>query len=530
MNARTGAPSAPRTPETPEQWAALRAPLGSLAVLDTSGSGPGAAGRADGADEIAGALGAGGLRVLRAADPEEDARADVYCALLVGNDALGCADPSPGLDRPRIRRVAEAMADRGAGRLVLVTDASSDTHLGSDPDRHGGLAADRAWWQRLAASLAPRGVVANTVQVGHAPFLGHRLAADRAAGLLRYQALRRPTAPEDVASCLSLLTSRGCSYLVAETLRADGGMDLGVIPAIRDDQERRPAAPARRPTAPPVPPGAAGSRDFEGLRVLIAGASSGIGRACALHLAERGADVVLAARRTTELEAVAHAVEGFGRRAHILRCDLADADEAGDLAGLAWKAAERLDCLLYAAGHLGFASGPGDGPGETDPARTTFAVNLRSFVTVTDELAARWADAGIRGSVAGVASVSSTFSPVPHLEHYGASKAAMIQYARCLAVSRARFGIRANCVAPGIIDTPMGDAAGPEHRRGWISRIPAGRVGRPHEVATVLGHLLSPSAAHLTGVAPRVDGGFGLLGAAPLWNAADGSLGQEAGR
>ncbi len=244
----------------------------------------------------------------------------------------------------------------------------------------------------------------------------------------------------------------------------------------------------------------------------MAGASSGIGRSAALHLAGRGADVVLAARRTQALEEVAAEIEALGRQAWTLRCDLSDPEDAATLGERAWKAADGVTTLLYAAGHLGFSAVGGD----PASAARTFSVNLHSFVAVTEYLTARWREERIPGAVVGVSSVSSTLSPVAGLEYYGASKAAMAQYIRCLAVSVARHGIRANCVAPGIIETPMGDAAGPEHRRGWISRIPAGRVGRPPEVASVLGHLLSGSAARVTGAVLRVDGGFGLGDVAPL--------------
>ncbi|MFD7508710.1 SDR family oxidoreductase [Streptomyces sp. NPDC059853] len=505
---------------TPEQWALLRAPLGTTAVLDTTGADPAA--------DVSATLRAAGLEPVAG-----DREAAVYCALLLGNEALGCERPSPGLDRERVRRAAEAMARAGAGRLVLITDAAPEPHAGADPVRHARLAADRAWWQQLAVSFAPYGVVANTIVTGYAPFLGHRLPPARLKDTFRYQPHRHPTTPADLVSALRLLTSRGCSYLVAETLRIDGGADLGLIPAIRADTAGAvgrggsvsgtagtPAAAGAGGDTIGTPGGGAAEgadvpprdQDMAGSTVLVVGASSGIGRAVALHLAERGADVVLAARRLDELDAVADEVAGFGRKAWTLRRDLADPDAAASLPGDAWAAAGRIDALAYAAGQLGLPSPAG---GAT-AARTTLSVNFLGFATVTDGLVRRWTDTGVPGAVAGVASVSARFSPVAHLEYYGASKAAMMQYARCLSVTHARHGIRAGCVAPGIIDTPMGGAAGPEHRRGWISRIPAGRVGLPHEVAVVVGHLLSPGAARLTGATPFVDGGFALGDIAPL--------------
>ncbi|CAM5656050.1 SDR family oxidoreductase [Streptomyces californicus] len=260
--------------------------------------------------------------------------------------------------------------------------------------------------------------------------------------------------------------------LVGETLPVDGGAGLGQIPSLPAGPPAAVPAPRSAPAQQPAPE-PVGGPDLLGHTVLVAGASSGIGRAAALHLAGRGADVVLAARRTGALEEVAAEIEEAGRRAWTLRCDFSDPEDAASLGERAWKTADGVNSLLYAAGHLGFSAVGGD----PASAARTFAVNLHSFVAVTEYLTARWRDERMPGAVVGVSSVSSTLSPVAGLEYYGASKAAMAQYIRCLAVSVARHGIRANCVAPGIIETPMGDAAGPEHRRG-LDQPHSGRAGR----------------------------------------------------
>ncbi|NEA13946.1 short-chain dehydrogenase, partial [Streptomyces sp. SID10692] len=110
-----------------------------------------------------------------------------------------------------------------------VTDATGETHAGTDPDRHARLAADRAWWQHLVTEVAGRGVVGNTVVTGYSPGLGHLLAPVAEAGLLRYLVQRRATTVADVAATVGFLVSEGCSYLVGETLPVDGGAGLGQI-------------------------------------------------------------------------------------------------------------------------------------------------------------------------------------------------------------------------------------------------------------------------------------------------------------
>lgn len=435
------------------------------------------------------------------------------CVTLVGNPALGAVPPPTGLDRETIRTLAGRMTETGGGRMVLVTDVGGGAPTSLDPGTAARLAADRAWWQATAVRLAADGVVLNTVVVGYAPVLGHRLPDAQVRHRMRYQPLRRPVGVGDLAHALRLLCSQGCGYVVGETLHVDAGASLGLVPALhgRDPEAAtRPADPAPGDTSAagqvdlgdctPLP-----LEDLAGRTVLVTGASSGIGRAAALHLAARGADLVVAARRVEALDEVAHSVTAMGRQAWTVPIDLADPEAARDLTDRAWAVAGGLDNLLYAAGHLGLAA-PDDEPNR----RLTFDVNFFSYARLTEALTTRWVDASVTGSVATVASVSNAMVPVPLLENYGPSKAAMTQHARTLAVSVGRHGLRYNVAAPGIIETEMGNTAGPAYRNGWLSRIPLGRVGQPHEVASVLGYLLAPGASAVTGTRPRVDGGFGL--------------------
>ncbi|WP_194905453.1 SDR family NAD(P)-dependent oxidoreductase [Catenulispora rubra] len=455
------------------------------------------------------------------ADPSAapDRTPEICCVALVGNDAYGAAaaDPFRQLPRERVLAVARAMARRGRGRMVLVTDSGPQVHTGGSPERAAARAADLTWWRHLAATVAADGVAANIAAFGYAPFLGHTLSPGTESELLRHLVIRRCAEPADLTGVLGLLTSPGSSYLVGETIPLDGGMDLDFIPA------PRPGVPSsRQPTT--TPPGATQSADGPARRpvTLVVGASSGIGRAGALHVAAQGSDVVLTARRRAELDDVASGITELGRRAWVLPCDAADGDAVAALADQAWQIAGRVDQLLYAAGHLEFGSAL-TGPEAWD---RTFAVNFGGYRILSAALVRRWIDTATPGAIAAVASVGSTSVPVAQVEAYGASKAAMVQYSRCLAATTARHGIRVNCVCPGIIETAMGQAAGPDFRDGWLKRIPAGRVGQPAEVAAVLGYLLSPAAAYLTGARLRVDGGYGLGGLPPLARP-DGVLGAD---
>ncbi|WP_116112264.1 SDR family oxidoreductase [Austwickia chelonae] len=421
---------------------------------------------------------------------------DAACLAVAVNAALGAPRSAADIDRSRFEAHAAELVSRGSGRLILVSD------IGPGSRRGGGFHAEAAellgWWEQLVVDAARHGVSACHIQVGYSPEAGHALTGIQAQHVLRYQPLRRGTRAEDLASAFDLLLAPAGGYLVGETLRVDGGAHLGCFPAIRGDGS---PGPSRAEVPVTGSPGL-----LQGQVALVTGASSGIGRAISLELAARGADVVLAARRVDKLDEVAHEIVSGGSQAWTLETDLSDPAAAASLVDRAWAAAggpvHRLAC---SAGQLGLAE-----PGGEGVRRTTMQVNFFSSATVTENMVTRWVDRGLPGSAVAVSSVSSTLAPVALLENYGPSKAALSQHHRALAVSVGRCGIRTNTVCPGIIQTDMGDVAEEMHRRGWLSRIPLGRVGTPAEVAAVVGYLLASGSEMVTGTAPRIDGGFGL--------------------
>lgn len=432
---------------------------------------------------------AAGIRVT-------DGPSGALCVAVLANPALGAAASSPGLDRGAIGRRLDTMADRRTGRIVLVTDIGPGARQSDAITPRS--AEDLLWWKGFTIRAARRGIQCNTIRIGFSPEAGHELSPLSVNHLLRYQPLRREVVASDVAGPLRFLLSAGSAYLVGEVLEVDGGAHLGYFPALHGDGRPK---PARASTSPGGVPGR-----IDGMTALVTGASSGIGRACALDLARRGAGVVLTARRLTQLDDVAHEIEHLGQRAWTLRCDLSDPDAACDLPERAWKATGApIERLLGAAGQLGLASPDGE-----DVRLSTLQVNFLSAATVTERMTTRWVTQGIAGAALSVSSVSSTLAPVALLENYGPSKAALTQHLRALAVSVGKYGIRTNSIRPGIIDTDMGGTAEDPHRRGWLSRIPLGRIGRPDEVAAVASYLLARGSEMSTGSAPRVDGGFGL--------------------
>lgn len=429
---------------------------------------------------------------------------DICCVLLTGTAVFDSAISAPPLPRQRIAQLAVAMAERGSGRMILIFDGGGGIHTGIPADEVAARAADIAWWRQLAARLSAYGVLANQIRVGIAPFLSHRISPVRTAAVLRHLPLRRVAQPADVAAAVLHLASEGSAYTVAETVPVDGGMGLMMVPPLRAPGARdRALVPAERR-------GGAELFDLSGRHCLVVGASSGMGRETALELARRGADVTVLARRERELLAVAHEITRLGRRAEAIPQDVARLDELEPVVERLWRTA-RIDALLYATG-LFEVEDPECQPGLRE---RMLDVNYRGCATLTDALVRRWAEDRKGGSVVGLGSAGA--GAVPHLESYAASKAAMTQYTRNVAVSGGRHGIRANCVLPGLVATPMvGTSVADDFRQAWLARIPAGRAGTPGDVAPLAAYLVGDSAAYVTGALLHADGGLALGGLPPL--------------
>lgn len=447
------------------------------------------------APQVAEALRNAGFTVL-----DGDGPAELHCVPLLGEVGAGV----PAVPRERLLAALAAARRDGAERFVLVTDAAPFVQPEADPDRTAALAADTAWWRWLAARAATRGVPANTVRVGHAPFLGHRLDAAAAEALSRHQLVRRPAEPADLVAALRLLSGVGGGYLAGETVPLDGGLDAVYIPPVSAlGGQSQPTGPAGPPAPPSTGP------------VLVAGASSGIGAATALRLAAEGAETVLVARRAEPLRRIAAEAEELGAVAHVLPADLSDPavvprllDEAHELTG-------GIERLCYTAGvlRLDRPRVPAD---SAEARELMMRTNVASFAAMCENLVARWIDRGIPGVIASVSSVTAHSAPLSHCHSYGATKAAVAQYTRMLATTVARYGIRANVVRPGIIRTPMAGTADDSYQQAWLERVPLGRVGEPAEVGALLCALLGPDAAYLTGTHLLVDGGLHLGPIPPL--------------
>lgn len=281
------------------------------------------------------------------------------------------------------------------------------------------------------------------------------------------------------------------------------------------------------PTAAPTPPAAA--LDLRGTRVLVTGASGGIGRSIVVRFLAAGATVVAQHRSPTgaaSLQDLAATVSAAGAAAPArpgaasvavegaapdagpavvpLQAELADPEAAAALVAAAVERVGHLDVLVNNAGVQDLA------PLATTEAvlwERMLAVNLTAAQVCTAAFAAHRRQVGGGGAVVHVASIEGQ-QPADLHGAYAVSKAALRMHARAAAAELGADGIRVNTVSPGLIDRPGLDADWPEGVARWNARVPLGRLGRPEDVADACLVLASPLLGFVTGAELVVDGGM----------------------
>lgn len=242
---------------------------------------------------------------------------------------------------------------------------------------------------------------------------------------------------------------------------------------------------------------------LEGRVALVTGASQGIGRACALALAEAGADVALASRSVDKLEAAAREIEQMGRKALAVAMDVASAESIKAAVAKVLGEWSKIDILVNNAGitrdNLLLRMKPED-----------WDVVLRTNLDGAYHCIKEVLPGMVRQRYGRVINITSVVaqSGNPGQANYVASKAGLIGLTKAVAAEVARRNITVNAIAPGFIDTAMTGKLPEEVRQKILSLVPLGRMGTDRDVASGVCFLASEEAGYITGHVLNINGGM----------------------
>jgi NAD(P)-dependent dehydrogenase (short-subunit alcohol dehydrogenase family) len=248
---------------------------------------------------------------------------------------------------------------------------------------------------------------------------------------------------------------------------------------------------------------------LDGKVALVTGGGSGIGRETSIRFAAEGARVVVADLLGDTAEAVAADIRASGADATACAMDVTRGADVAAGVQTAIDAYGGVDVVVNNAGIT--ITGAAHDLTEDDWDRE-LAINLKSVYLVSKALWPHFLERG-GGSIVSTASIAGLWA-IPDDAAYCASKAGVIMLTKCLALDGAKAGIRANCVCPGFIQTPMidgyfADQPDPDASREFAVKLhPLGRLGEPRDIADGFVYLASDDARWVTGTALVVDGGL----------------------
>jgi len=248
---------------------------------------------------------------------------------------------------------------------------------------------------------------------------------------------------------------------------------------------------------------------LRGKAAFITGGGSGIGRAIAQRFAGEGASVMVADIRADAAAQTAQMIAADGARAASVYVDVTDADAVQSAVA---RTADELGGIDVVVNNAGITIVGAAHELSAEQWDRELSINLKSVYLVSR---AAWSHLQARGggSIVSTASIAGLWA-IPDDAAYCASKAAVIMLTKCMALDGAREQIRANCVCPGFVQTPMidgyfDDQPDPQAARRFATGLhPLGRLGEPVDIADAFVYLASDEARWVTGTALVVDGGL----------------------
>lgn len=239
---------------------------------------------------------------------------------------------------------------------------------------------------------------------------------------------------------------------------------------------------------------------------LVTGASSGMGRATAIALANQGASVVATARRIDKLEILVTEIVAVGHKAIAVQMDVTKRKDVDLAVSTAIRTYGKLDILVNNAGFLDYSPFLDMKEETWDKVIDT---NLKGYFYCAQASAREMAKTKW-GRIINIASIGSGGVGVgfPMISHYCASKGGVIGLTEALAAELGSLGITVNAIGPGGVDTEMTQGTNDEAKKGMTARLPIKRFGTSEEIAAAVVYFASDEAAYTTGATLYIDGGW----------------------
>lgn len=254
--------------------------------------------------------------------------------------------------------------------------------------------------------------------------------------------------------------------------------------------------------------------DLTGRVALITGGNSGIGLGIAKGLANAGAEVCIWGTNTKKNQDALEILEQYGPRVSAIQCNVADADAVEKAFAETLERHQRVDACYANAGVGG--SGMQFDEFTEEEWRKVISVNLdgvfHTFKHAAGHMRQRARNGDAFGRLVGTASLAA-ISGQPRGEHYAATKGGLISMIRALAVEYARYGVTANVILPGWIETAMteGSMSNPKFAEAVMKRIPVRRWGTPDDFAGIAVYLMSDASNYHTADSFLIDGGYAVF-------------------
>ncbi|SEM82965.1 NAD(P)-dependent dehydrogenase, short-chain alcohol dehydrogenase family [Mesobacillus persicus] len=252
------------------------------------------------------------------------------------------------------------------------------------------------------------------------------------------------------------------------------------------------------------------SFNLSGKVAIVTGAGRGIGRALAIGLAEAGADVALISRTEADLERTAASIHELGRRTLILQTDVTSREQVRDTVERVMREWGEIDLLINNAG-MNIRSKALDVTDEEW--QTIMDTNLKSAFMLSQEVGQRMKEMNNGGRIVNISSVAGHVALRTGVV-YAATKAAMIQMTKVLAMEWGKYGINVNSIGPWYFKTPLTEKllADEDYVRDILAVTPLNRVGELPELVGPVVFLCSEAGSYVTGQTLFVDGGMTIHG------------------